>query len=139
MSEKPDAHHDAIQRTRDSLGRCVECVTFLDRFYELFTKSSAKVAELFKDTDFVRQKQVLKASLYEMLVAAGTTKGPAHDELERLAKLHQELGVTEDMYQLWLDALVRAAREHDRHFTDELENDWRASMSGPIQLMKAGG
>ena len=137
MSESPAADHDAIQRTRDSLARSVECETFLERFYDLFVGSSPKIAKLFEKTDFERQRKVLKAALYEMLVAAGTTKGPAHDELERLAKLHHEIGVTDDMYQLWLDALVKAAREHDSRFTDELEADWRASLSGPIELMKS--
>jgi hypothetical protein len=73
-----------------------------------------------------------------MLVAAGTTKGPAHDEVGRLAKLHRDLGVTRDMFTLWLDALIEAAREHDTHFTDELERDWRASMRGPMEIMRSG-
>jgi hypothetical protein len=74
-----------------------------------------------------------------MLVAAGTTGGPAHDEVARLAKLHQNIGVTHDMFTLWLDALIQAAREHDVHFTDELENDWRSALGGPIELMKSNG
>jgi len=131
--------HDAIQRTRESLGRCVACETFLQRFYELFMASSQEVAELFRKTDFERQKRVLRDSLYVMLVAAGTTKGPAHDEVKRLARLHRDMAVTHDMFTLWLDALIEAAREHDTHFTVELENDWRLSLSGPMELMKSGG
>jgi hemoglobin-like flavoprotein len=129
----------AIQRTRESLGRCVECETFLARFYELFMASSPEVAELFRNTDFERQRRVLRDSLYAMLVAAGTTGGPAHDEVARLARLHKNIGVTHDMFTLWLDALIQAAREHDVHFTDELENDWRSALSGPIELMKSNG
>jgi truncated hemoglobin YjbI len=139
MTEPTHADHGAIERTRDSLGRCVECETFVERFYELFTASSPKVSELFRNTDFERQKRVLRDSLYVMLVAAGTTKGPAHVELERLARLHQDIGVSRDMFSLWLDALIEAAREHDTHFTDELENDWRRSLSGPIAVMTSEG
>jgi truncated hemoglobin YjbI len=139
MTANDTAAHDAIQRTRESLGRCVACETFLQRFYELFMASSQEVAELFRTTDFERQKRVLRDSLYVMLVAAGTTRGPAHDELERLARRHRDMAVTDDMFTLWLDALIVAAREHDTHFTDELENDWRLSLSGPIELMKSGG
>jgi hypothetical protein len=72
-------------------------------------------------------------------VAAGTTRGPAHDEIERLAKSHRDIGVTDDMYGLWLDALIEAAREHDLHFTDALESDWRSSMGGAVELMKSHG
>lgn len=129
----------AIQRTRESLGRCVECETFLQRFYELFMASSPEVAKLFEKTDLERQKRMLRESLYAMLVAAGTTQGPAHEEIERLAERHRDLGVTPGMFALWLDSLIAAAREHDTHFTDELEADWRASMSGSIALMKASG
>lgn len=137
MTENGGADRDLIQRTRDSLGRCIECGTFAQRFYELFMASSPRVAELFQKTDFERQKRMLRDSLYMMLVAAGTTKGPAHDELERLARFHRDLGVTHDMYTLWLDALIDAAREHDVHFSDELEIDWRDSLSGPVEVMKS--
>jgi hemoglobin-like flavoprotein len=140
MSENTTiADPEAVRRTRDSLGRCVKCETFLQRFYELFMASSPEVAELFQKTDFERQKKMLRDSLYVMLVAAGTTKGAAHDEVRRLATLHRDVGVKSDMYSLWLDSLVEAAREHDTHFTDTLENDWRASLSEPIELMKQIG
>jgi hemoglobin-like flavoprotein len=139
MTTNETAAHDAIRRTRESLGRCVACETFLQRFYELFMASSQEVAELFRKTDFERQKRVLRDSLYVMLVAAGTSRGPAHDEVERLARIHRDMAVTPDMFTLWLDALIEAAREHDTHFTDELENDWRTSLSGPIELMKSDG
>ena len=127
---------EIIRRTRESLGRCVECHTFLTRFYELFMDSSPRVAELFRKTDLERQQKMLQDSLYAMLVAAGTTKGAAHQEVERLARFHRDVGVTADMYALWLDALVQAARQHDTHFSDALERDWRASLSGPIEIMR---
>lgn len=139
MTTTNSADPEAIQRTRDSLGRCVACETFLDRFYELFIASSPTIDELFRKTEMERQKEMLRASLYEMLVAAGTTKGLAHKELERLARRHHELGVTEEMYDWWLDALIEAAREHDTHFTDELEKDWRDSLREPLALMKSPG
>lgn len=127
---------EAIRRTRESLGRCVECETFLQHFYELFMASSPKVEELFQRTDFERQKRMLRDSLYVMLVAAGTTKGPAHDEVKRLAQLHRDVGVNRDMFKLWLDALVEAARAHDTHFTEALERDWRTTLSGAMEVMK---
>jgi hemoglobin-like flavoprotein len=139
LTENANTDPDAIERTRESLGRCVKCETFLQRFYELFMSSSPEVAELFRNTDFERQKRVLRDSLYVMLVAAGTTKGPAHDEVERLARLHKDIGVTHEMFTLWLEALIEAAREHDTHFTEQLEKDWRRSLSGPIKLMKSDG
>lgn len=135
--ESTPADRELIQRARDSLGRCIECGTFAERFYELFVGASPEVAELFRKTDFERQKRMLRDSLYVMLVAAGTTKGPAHDEVERLGRLHRDLGVTADMFELWLDALLQAAREHDVHFSGDLEADWRTALSGPFELIKS--
>jgi truncated hemoglobin YjbI len=139
MTENGATDHETIRLTRESLGRCIACETFLQRFYELFTASSPEVGNLFRNTDFERQKRMLRDSLYAILVAAGTTKGPAHHEIERLARFHRDIGVTADMFTLWLDALIAAAREHDLHFTDELETHWRDSMSEAIALMKSVG
>lgn len=109
----------------------------MQRFYELFVSASPEVAALFRGTDMERQKGMLRDSLYVMLVAAGTTKGPAHEEIERLGERHRDLGVTRDLFALWLDALVAAAREHDTHFSEELERDWREALSGPFELIKS--
>ena len=68
----------------DSLERCTARHDFLDRFYQTFVASSKEVAEKFKHTDFERQKMVLKASLYTMMLAAmGKPEAEAH--LERIA------------------------------------------------------
>lgn len=136
MADDEHVDHAAIQNARSSLSRCVAKPEFIQRFYDLFMASSTEVADLFRDTDFERQKKVLKDSLFLMLVAAGTKKGPAHHELDRLAKRHRQIGVTADMYDVFVDALLEAAREHDPEFSDELEEDWRQAMHGPIERMK---
>ena len=137
MAGSETVDHEAIQRARASLARCVTSPDFIQRFYELFMAASPEIAELFRDTDFERQKRVLKDSLFVMLVAAGTRKGPAHHELERLAKRHQQIGVTSEMYVAWVDTLLEAARQSDPEFSDELEQDWREAMHGPVALMQS--
>lgn len=136
-AEGNETDHDVIQRARDSLSRCVADPDFTQRFYDLFMDSSEEIAELFRQTDFERQKRVLQDSLFVMLVAAGTTKGPAHEELERLAERHLQLGIKPEMYTVWLDKLLEAAREFDPEFTDDLEEDWRDALRDPIEWMKS--
>jgi hypothetical protein len=70
-----------------SLERCVAQGGFLDRFYELFLGSSEEVAEQFKNTDFERQKEALRASLYIMMMAhCWSVECDSH--FEEMAKRH---------------------------------------------------
>jgi hypothetical protein len=74
MDENRAPDLEAIERTRESLGRCIECETFLERFYELFMASSPAVGALFRNTDFERQKRVLRDSLLR------DTRGGGHHQ-----------------------------------------------------------
>ena len=74
--------HVILEQFEDSLRRCNADPDFLDRFYERFLRSSPKVREKFRGTDFIRQKRMLQASLQLLLVAAQDdgerpTPGPA--------------------------------------------------------------
>jgi hemoglobin-like flavoprotein len=130
---------ETIQQASASLSRCLENPGFLERFYELFMASSEEVREKFRDTDFSRQRAVLRDSLYAMMTAAGTASGPAHLALEDLARRHSraELDVRPELYTLWLDTLIQAVKECDASFSEELEEAWRGSLSAGIELMKA--
>jgi hemoglobin-like flavoprotein len=128
-----------IIEARDSLTRCLTVAGFFDRFYELFLASSPEVAEKFKSTNFVEQKKMLESSLYLMLVAAGTSKGVGHSELERVAQRHsrKDLNIQPELYTLWLDCLMQAVSEHDPQYTPELDQAWREALKDGIELMKA--
>ena len=53
-----------------SLRRCDNDPKFLDTFYERFLASSPKVQEKFANTDFAKQKRLLRASFYLILLAS---------------------------------------------------------------------
>lgn len=131
--------NDKIQRARDSLSRCVKDPSFLDRFYDGFIEKSPEIKRKFENTDFDRQKRVLSDSLFLMLAAAGTTSGYAHVELAKLAKRHsrKELDIHPDLYAIWLDCLMKVVSEVDTEFTPELDEAWRESLAGGIELLKS--
>lgn len=131
--------NDEIQSARDSLSRCVKNPAFLDKFYELFMKSSAEIRKKFERTDFERQKKMLESSLFVMLVSAGTTGGPAHRELSKLAERHSraQLGINPEWYDVWLNCLLEAVAEHDPEYRPELANAWRESLKEGIAFMAA--
>jgi hemoglobin-like flavoprotein len=127
-----------IELFNDSLERCTGSPGFLDRFYELFMTSSEEVAAKFKHTDFRKQKQALRVSLYKMMLVPEGNAG-ANAELERLAQLHsrRQLDVRPELYDLWLDRLIQAVREFDPLFSGETEKAWRNVMRPGIEFMKA--
>ena len=130
---------DRIQQARDSLGRCIQTPAFLDRFYELFIGSSEAIRKKFEKTDFDRQKKMLQDSLFVMLVAAGTSTGPARRELSKLTDRHsrQQLGIDPGWYDIWLRCLVQAVSEHDPEYRPELDDAKRESLKDGIELMKS--
>jgi len=121
----------------DSLSRCVADPRFMERFYDLFLASSAEVREKFKNTDLHKQRRVLKASLYMVMLAIdGNGGGLAH--LDRIARRHGEgeLRIGPHLYDLWLEALIRSTRETDPRFDGEIERVWRQTMGFGIDYIK---
>jgi hemoglobin-like flavoprotein len=122
----------------DSLQRCYGKSGFIDRFYSLFLASSDEVAKKFQYTDFKRQRHLLASSLYFMMAASyGKPEGDLH--IRRIADLHSrhKLDIRPELYDLWLDCLVRAASEYDSGFDASTERVWRIIMGQGIALMKS--
>ena len=125
-----------LEQFNESLDRCTGAPPFFDRFYEVFLGSSDEVAKKFEQTDFVKQKQALKSSLYLIMMAAeGREDTQAH--LERLAQIHSrgERDIAPELYELWLDSLLKVVLEFDPFFTLELDRIWRKAMHIGIDFM----
>jgi len=120
-----------------SLTRCNAEVGFLDRFYERFMESSPKVREKFRNTDFERQKMVLRASFYLILMAAEDEAGGPERYLDNLARRHgaSQLAIGAELYDLWLDSLIGTVREFDRECTPEVERAWERVMGVGISFL----
>lgn len=121
----------------ESLGRCNAKTGFLDRFYEIFLASSPKVKEKFAQTDFVRQRRALRASIDAMLLAATDgDKGP-DKYLGELAERHssRQLDIGAEMYDLWLDSLLSAVKEYDPKYSPEIHDAWEKIMMVGISYL----
>jgi hemoglobin-like flavoprotein len=128
----------AAELFNDSLERCTASPEFLDRFYDLFLASSREVAEKFRHADFPKQKRMLQASLY-MMILATDGKAEIHRDLQRIAKRHSrtDLDIRPELYTLWLECLIQAVRECDPQFTPETEAAWRRIMEQGIKFMQS--
>jgi hemoglobin-like flavoprotein len=110
----------------DSYRRCLRKPGFLDRFYEIFIASSPEIAEKFQHTDFRKQTAALKASLF-ILMLSSTRTPEVTQHLERLAEMHsrRQLDIRPELYDLWLESLLKAVREFDANFDEQTESAWR--------------
>ena len=125
---------------RASLTRCLANSDFLHDFYELFKASSPEVREKFQATEFPRQTRVLADSLYIMAVASDSKDDAiAWKELDRLAERHsrRDLDIRPELYQDWLDCLVKAASIHDPAFSPEIEEAWRKALAPGIEHLRS--
>jgi len=125
---------------RASLTRCLANNDFLHEFYELFKASSSEVREKFKATEFPRQTRVLADSLYIMAVASESKADAiAWKELDRLAQRHsgKDLDIRPELYENWLDCLVKAASAYDPGFSPEIAEAWRKALAPGIEHLRS--
>jgi hemoglobin-like flavoprotein len=125
-----------LQLFDESFQRCNNDPRFLDLFYETFLDSSPKVREKFANTNFVRQKRALRASLYTMLLAA--QDGP-DKYLKKLSDRHgsKDLNVGAEYYDLWLDSLLSTAQQCDPLFSPEIREAWEQVMLVGVKYLCA--
>ena len=110
--------------------------TFFDSFYDNFVGSSQLVAEQFRHTDMEGQKAALKKAFYSLLAFYATNH--ADDYLEKTAERHSKRGldIKPELYDLWLENLIKTAKEFDPMFDDDVELSWRLVLCAGITYMK---
>jgi len=106
---------------------------FFEAFYRHFLEDP-DIHELFRETDMKRQVVMLRRSFFQ-LAAFYVTSTPSA-ELERIGYLHQRLGVTNDHFDRWLDALVATVAEMDPESDPCTELAWRWAMTPGITYLK---
>ena len=126
-----------LQSFEESLQRCLVDPDFLDIFYGNFLGSSPKVREKFAGTDFERQKQALRASFDTMLKAARDEEGGPETHLGPLADRHgaRQLRIGAELYDLWLDSLLKTVKACDPGWSGEVEQAWEAVMLVGIRYL----
>jgi len=122
----------------DSFGRCTRQEGFFQRFYEIFIDSSDEVREKFKKTDMEAQVKMLSNSFYTAKLATSDSAF-IQENLKRLAALHghKDMDIRPELYDLWLDCLIRTVKEFDPDFNREIENSWLEMLSPGIAYMKS--
>lgn len=130
---------DYIQEFHDSFTRVTDPgqgQRFFDVFYARFIAADEAVAEKFRATDLVHQKQMLRESLTEMREFFTSPKSNPY--IVTLARIHGVRGhdITPHFFDRWLDCLVATVVEVDPHSNDNVALAWRIVMAPGIEFMK---
>ena len=120
--------------TQQSYARCLRSPDFFERFYEIMLASDPAIPPMFANTDFPRQRQLLKHGL-GLLMSYGNQRDDAL--LERLAARHSRaaIDVPPDLYSCFVDSLVAVVSERDPKFDGEIEEAWREIVEPGIKFM----
>lgn len=110
---------------------------FIQAFYDLFIASSPKVAQVFNRTDMDRQAEMLRMSLTQMMAFAANRSANVY--LQKVAAVHSELGISDELFRLWLQCLLQAVRDLDPHYDARVEMAWRVTMAPGLEFMRCYG
>lgn len=130
-----------ITVVNNSYGRClsnkVDNKTFLDAFYDAFLESGPQVKPLFANTDFSKQKNLLKQGL-SMMIMVGSDSEFAKSMIAKLATRHDHthLNISPDLYRLWEQSLLSTIEKFDNEFNPELKKVWFKFITHTTEIMK---
>ncbi len=130
---------EEIQRVQTSYGRALWDLEFLDKFYAIFLESHPEIGVKFTNTDFDKQKGLLRHSLMSVLMFA-EGQSSARSCLERIRDTHsrKKMAISPDLYPHWIDSLMQAVAKSDPKFDQGLEADWRKVIAPAIEFIRSG-
>lgn len=110
--------------------------SFFDGFYDRFIASDPEIEAHFQDTDFTKQKLMLRESLAEMKEFCDSLQSNPY--IVTLARIHGVRGrnISVRMFDVWLDCLVATVKDIDPDCTESVELAWRIVMAPGIEFMK---
>ena len=117
-----------------SVARAQANEVFLDAFYDGFMDSSGEAQHSFSGGDMQQIKLKLHGSL-KMIAQLKDDQPEDYVIMGDLPRMNAHFHVSEGMYQLWLEALLKAVSRCDPHFNNYLEEIWRHIVSEGVSHM----
>lgn len=121
-----------------SFERCESNGDFAETFYRYFFDSSPEIPGHFKNTDFHRQRRVLRDSVH-LMVTRDVADVEMRRLLENLGTTHSRHGrnIRPELYEYWLDSVCAAAAQLDPQWSKHLEREWRVRLRAGMQIVTA--
>lgn len=120
----------------DSFRRLRRAKNFAPRFYENLLASNKAIRERFAETNFTKQHELFDHGLHVLLeYAAGSAIGEM--AIRRLGQRHGpgDLNINPLHYDIWIESLVKTARELDPKWNFALEKRMRKDLRLGIDEM----
>jgi hemoglobin-like flavoprotein len=128
----------AEAEVRQSFARCEANGDFAETFYRSFMESSPAIAPFFAQTEFGRQRTLLRDSVY-LMVTQDVSDPEMRSLLDKLGNLHSRAGrnIAPKLYELWLDCVCATVKELDPEWSQTLEDHWRVRLRAGMQVIMA--
>jgi tellurite resistance-related uncharacterized protein/hemoglobin-like flavoprotein len=141
MGDEPPARTLAAAargEVRLSFDRCEATGDFAERFYEIFLAASPEVAPYFAQTDFAKQRKLLRATVY-IMVTRDTWDPQMREALDRIGRSHSrsQFNIPPRLYEIWLDSVCETVEALDTEWTNDLEKLWRIRLRDGMQVITA--
>lgn len=120
---------DAVSGTKYSLMRALlENHDFFHEFYDTFFQSSPVIPEMFAQTDFRKQRELLRQGI-ELMIWFAQGDETAREKLLQIAVIHRRFRLTRGMYDLWRNSLIGVLAKNDPEFSPAIEAEWNAVLA----------
>lgn len=130
---------EALHSVKTSYGRCLVNGDVFQEFYELFLMSDPRIPPMFKNTDFSRQRELLRHSLNQaLLFAEGSPVGKKDLALIRKSHSKKQLNVHPSLYPYWIESFLQTVEKMDYKLTLEVKENWRKALSIAVDFIKDG-
>jgi len=125
---------DEVRVFHDSVARAQANGVFFDAFYDALMENMEESSQYCSNEDMQRVKSKLAGSL-KMIAQMKDDGTDGVVEFSDLSRGHTRFHVTEGMYQLWLESVLKAVSLCDPHFNNHLEGVWRKIVGDGISHM----
>lgn len=110
-------------------------ILFYKTFYEVFINSSPQVKVAFKDTDMVKQHEMVRES-FGFMICFFVTK-IADEQLVKLAQDHkQKYKVDSELYTVFVNSVLVALAKIYPKYDNDCAVAWRITLAPGIEFMK---
>ena len=126
------------ETVRARFARCEAAGDFAEEFYTIFLDASDEIAPLFAQTEFVKQRKILRATVY-ILVTRDVADPQTRATLDRIGYSHSrsQLNIRPALYELWLDSVCATGKHMDPEWTPAIEAAWRDRLRPGIEAITA--
>ena len=109
----------------------------IPRFYEILLRDHPALRPFFDETDLATQSVKVSTAIQMIeMHTYRTSRATSTEYLRKLGRMHQDLGVTPDLYPMFADSLIQMLREVlGDEWVPWLETEWRQAIDSAVAVM----